>query len=119
MTSEELLQIAETTVAERNEFDYELNVCMALGCLSQHSDRVKAALTEEVARSGKRCHVRQTGCLGPCAAGPLVSVGPTGTLYGNVHEADAQVVVESLGGTTSRANFRLCLKTVARSIPRR
>ena len=98
MTSEELLQIAETTVAERNEFDYELNVCMALGCLSQHSDRVKAALTEEVARSGKRCHVRQTGCLGPCAAGPLVSVGPTGTLYGNVHEADAQVVVESLGG---------------------
>jgi bidirectional [NiFe] hydrogenase diaphorase subunit len=59
---------------------------------------VKAALTEEVARSGKRCHVRQTGCLGPCAAGPLVSVGPTGTLYGNVQEADAEAVVESLGG---------------------
>ena len=98
MTSEELQQIAETNVAERKEFDYELNVCMALGCMSQHSDKVKAALTEEVARSGKRCHVRQTGCLGPCAAGPLVSVGPTGTLYGNVHEADAEAVVESLGG---------------------
>ncbi len=99
MTSEEQQQIAETNVAERKEFDYELNVCMALGCMSQHSDKVKAALTEEVARSGKRCHVRQTGCLGPCAAGPLVSVGPTGTLYGNVHEADAEAVVESLGGT--------------------
>jgi bidirectional [NiFe] hydrogenase diaphorase subunit len=98
MTSEELQQIAETNVAERKEYDYELNVCMALGCMSQHSDRVKAALTEEVARSGKRCHVRQTGCLGPCAAGPLVSVGPTGTLYGNVQEADAEAVVESLGG---------------------
>jgi bidirectional [NiFe] hydrogenase diaphorase subunit len=98
MTSEELQQIAETDVAERKEFDYELNVCMALGCMSQHSDKVKAALTEEVARSGKRCHVRQTGCLGPCAAGPLVSVGPTGTLYGNVQEADAEAVVESLGG---------------------
>ena len=98
MTSEELLQIAETTVAERKEFDYELNVCMALGCMSQHSDKVKAALTEEVAKSGKRCHVRQTGCIGPCAAGPLVSVGPTGTLYGNVHEDDAEAVVASLGG---------------------
>jgi bidirectional [NiFe] hydrogenase diaphorase subunit len=98
MTSEELLQIAETNVAERKEFDYELNVCMALGCMSQHSDKVKAALTEEVARSGRRCHVRQTGCLGPCAAGPLVAVGPTGTLYGNVQEADAEAVVESLGG---------------------
>ena len=98
MTSEELQQIAETSVAERKEFDYELNVCMALGCMSQHSDKVKAALTEEVTRSGKRCQVRQTGCLGPCAAGPLVSVGPTGILYGNVHEADAEAVVESLGG---------------------
>jgi bidirectional [NiFe] hydrogenase diaphorase subunit len=98
MTSEELLQIAETNVAERKEYDYELNVCMALGCMSQHSDKVKAALTEEVARSGKRCHVRQTGCLGPCAAGPLVAVGPGGTLYGNVQEADAAAVVESLGG---------------------
>ncbi len=100
MTSEELQQIAETNVAERKEFDYELNVCMALGCMSQHSDRLKAALAEEVARSGKRCHVRQTGCLGPCAAGPLVSVGPSGTLYGNVHDSDAEAVVESLGGET-------------------
>jgi bidirectional [NiFe] hydrogenase diaphorase subunit len=102
MTSEELLQIAETNVAERKEYDYELNVCMALGCMSQHSDKVKAALTEEVARSGKRCHVRQTGCIGPCAAGPLVSVGPAGTLYGNVHEADAEAIVDSLGGKPVR-----------------
>jgi bidirectional [NiFe] hydrogenase diaphorase subunit len=97
MTSEELQQIAETNVAERKEFDYELNVCMALGCMSQHSDKVKAALTEEVARSGKRCHVRQTGCIGLCAAGPLVRVGPAGPLYGNVHEVDAKAVVHSLG----------------------
>jgi bidirectional [NiFe] hydrogenase diaphorase subunit len=100
MTSEELLQIAETNVAERKEFDYELNVCMALGCMSQHSDKVKAALAEEVARSGKRCHVRQTGCIGLCAAGPLVQVGPGGPLYGNVHETDAKAIVHSLGGKT-------------------
>ena len=98
MTSEELLQIAETNIAERKEFDYELNVCMALGCMSQRSDKVKTALTEEVARSGKRCHVRQTGCIGLCAAGPLVQVGPTGPLYGGVHETDAKAVVHSLGG---------------------
>ena len=97
MTSEELLQIAETNIAERKEFDYELNVCTALGCMSQRSDKVKAALVEEVAKSGKRCHVRQTGCIGLCAAGPLVQVGPTGPLYGNVHESDAKDVVHSLG----------------------
>ncbi|HEX9198984.1 MAG TPA: NuoF family protein [Acidobacteriaceae bacterium] len=100
MTSEELLQIAEANHAEREKYDYELNVCMGTGCMSQHSDKVKAALTDEVAKSGKRCHVRQTGCMGLCAAGPLVLVDPTETRYGNVHEADAKDVVESLGGKT-------------------
>jgi bidirectional [NiFe] hydrogenase diaphorase subunit len=98
MTNEELLQIVEANGAERENFDHHVNVCMALGCMSQHSDKLKDALTEEVAKSGKRCHVRQTGCMGLCAAGPLVRVEPTGTLYGNVHEADAKDIVDSLGG---------------------
>src|SRR5450755_1295126 len=98
MTSEELLQIAETTTAELKTFDYQLNVCMGTGCMSQHSDKVKAALTEEVAKSGKHCHVRQTGCMGLCAAGPLVLVDPSETRYGNVHASDAKDVVDSLGG---------------------
>jgi bidirectional [NiFe] hydrogenase diaphorase subunit len=98
MTSEELLQIAEASTAEHEQFDFQLNVCMGTGCMSQHSDKVKAALTEEVAKSGKHCHVRQTGCMGLCAAGPLVLVEPTETRYGNVHEADAKEVVDSLGG---------------------
>ena len=34
MTSEELLQIAETVKAEGARFDHEVNVCVALGCLS-------------------------------------------------------------------------------------
>ena len=76
MTSEELLQIAETVEAEDAKFDHEVNVCVALGCLSQHSDKLKDALTREAAASGKRCHVRQTGCMGLCAAGPLVMVKP-------------------------------------------
>jgi bidirectional [NiFe] hydrogenase diaphorase subunit len=98
MTSEELLQIAEASTAEHEQFDFQLNVCMGTGCMSQHSDKVKAALTEEVAKSGKHCHVRQTGCMGLCAAGPLVLVEPTETRYGNVHEADAKELVDSLGG---------------------
>ena len=100
MTSEELLQIAEADHAEHEKYDFELNVCMGTGCMSQHSDKVKAALTDEVAKSGKRCHVRQTGCMGLCAAGPLVLVDPAEIRYGNVHESDAKAVVESLGGET-------------------
>ena len=98
MTNEELLQIAEANSAERENLDHHVDVCMALGCMSQHSDKLKDALTGEVAKSGKRCHVRQTGCMGLCAAGPLVRVEPAGILYGDVHEADVKDIVDSLGG---------------------
>ena len=97
MTSEELLQIAETVEAEDAKFDHDVNVCVALGCLSQHSDKLKDALTREAAASGKRCRVRQTGCMGLCAAGPLVMVKPTGTLYAGVHENDSKALIDSLG----------------------
>src|SRR5450755_2094152 len=94
MTSEELLQIAETVNAEHEKFDYEVNVCMGTGCMSQHSGKLKEALAREAANSDKRCHVRQTGCMGLCAAGPLVLMEPAEKLYGGVHEGDASAVIE-------------------------
>ena len=102
MTSEELVQVAETVTAERQAADFEVNVCVALGCLSQHSDKLKDALCAEAVASGRNCRVRGTGCMGLCAAGPLVRVGKPAeaaaqTLYAGVHEADAREVIESLG----------------------
>ena len=52
MTSEELVQIAEEVNANRETFDFEVNVCVALGCLSQHSDKLKDALKAEAAGVG-------------------------------------------------------------------
>jgi bidirectional [NiFe] hydrogenase diaphorase subunit len=97
MTNEELLQIAETTAETHKQFEYELNVCEGTGCMSQHSDKLHDALIKEVETSGKKCHVRKTGCMGLCAAGPLVLVDPTETLYGGAHETDAKEIVASLG----------------------
>lgn len=103
MTSEELLEIAETANEERQRADFEIDTCVALGCLSQHSDRLKETLEREVSASGKSCHVRGTGCMGLCAAGPLVRMGLAGDtakqlLYAGIHEADARELVASLGG---------------------
>jgi bidirectional [NiFe] hydrogenase diaphorase subunit len=98
MNLEDLEQIAETVRLENAKFDHEINVCMGTGCLSQHSDKLKEALTEAVKASGKNAMVRRTGCMGLCAAGPLVLVDPEETLYGHVKAADAIAVAESLGG---------------------
>ena len=98
MNLEELEQIAESVRLENAKFDQEINVCMGTGCMSQHSDKLRDALTSAVAASGKRAFVRRTGCMGLCAAGPLVLVDPDETLYQHVNSSHAEAVVAALGG---------------------
>src|SRR5581483_5779070 len=94
---EELEQIAENLREGNARFDHEINACMGTGCLSQHSDRLKDELAKAVAASGKKVLVRRTGCMGLCAAGPLVLIDPDKTLYQHVNTAHAETVVNSLG----------------------
>jgi bidirectional [NiFe] hydrogenase diaphorase subunit len=103
MTIEELDQIADTVRAESAKYDYEINVCMGTGCLSQHSDKLKDALAAAVAAQGKRVLVRRTGCMGLCAAGPLVLADPDEILYQHVNESHAEAVVASLGSESIAA----------------
>ncbi len=98
MTLEELDQIVEQVRAENAKFDHEINVCMGTGCLSQHSDKLKDALTQAVEAQGKSALVRRTGCMGLCAAGPLVFIDPEETLYKHVNSTHAEAVIASLGG---------------------
>ena len=97
MTIEELEQVAESVRRENAKYDHEINVCMGTGCLSQHSDQLKDALAAEVAKQGKNAMVRRTGCMGLCAAGPLVLVDPQEILYQHVKTENAAAVAASLG----------------------
>ena len=98
MTIEELDQISEATRAEYAKYDHEINVCMGTGCLSQHSDRLKDELTKQVEAQGKNVFVRRTGCMGLCAAGPLVLVDPEEILYQHAQDKNAEAIVASLDG---------------------
>ena len=97
MTLEELDQIAANVRNEAAKFEHEINVCLGTGCLSQHSDRVKESIARAVEAQGKRAYVRRTGCMGLCAAGPLVLVDPEGTLYQHVNPGHAEEIAASLG----------------------
>ena len=97
MTIEELDQIAKSVKAENEKFDQEISVCMGTGCLSQHSDRLKDALAKAVETQGKNALVRRTGCMGLCAAGPLVLQEPNEILYQHVKDSDAEKIAASLG----------------------
>jgi bidirectional [NiFe] hydrogenase diaphorase subunit len=97
MNIEELEQIAESTRAEYAKYDHEINVCMGTGCLSQHSDKLKDALAKAAETAGSSTYVRRTGCMGLCAAGPLVLVDPEETLYQHVKPEHADAVIASMG----------------------
>jgi bidirectional [NiFe] hydrogenase diaphorase subunit len=71
-------------------------VCEAASCLAVGSDRVLPALTEAVARAGVTAAVRRVGCLGLCAAGPLVRVDPPGVLIERVDAMRTEAVVAAL-----------------------
>jgi bidirectional [NiFe] hydrogenase diaphorase subunit len=98
MTLEELDQISESTRAQYAKYDNEINVCMGTGCLSQHSDKLKDALAKAVESQGKNVFVRRTGCMGLCAAGPLVLVDPEEILYQHCDASHAEAIASSLGG---------------------
>jgi bidirectional [NiFe] hydrogenase diaphorase subunit len=98
MTIEELDQIAKSVRGENAKFSQEISVCMGTGCMSQHSDQLKEALAKAVAAQGKNALVRRTGCMGLCAAGPLVLLEPESTLYQHVNSSHAEKVAASLGG---------------------
>jgi len=72
-----------------------LNVCTGAGCVAAGSLAVQAALREALARRGlDGVKVVGTGCLGPCAGGPVLICEPGGIFYQKVAPADADRIVE-------------------------
>ncbi len=77
---------------------HSILVCEALGCLSSHSDRIRAALEREIVNLGlsDTVKVKPTGCPGMCQQGPIVMVEPGGTFYTKVKPEDALDIAGSL-----------------------
>jgi bidirectional [NiFe] hydrogenase diaphorase subunit len=100
LTPDDLSRVAEAENTAAKAFEHTIHVCMAAGCLSQHSDIVKQHLENEIEERGfTHCRVKGVGCMGLCSAGPLVSVrSKEETLYRSVSPHDAPAIVESLDG---------------------
>jgi bidirectional [NiFe] hydrogenase diaphorase subunit len=99
MIVEELEKIASTEQQSLRGFQHRVGVCVAAGCMSLASEQVKEALSAEAKRCGldKTCLIKGVGCLGPCAAGPLVALESDGVVYQGVTVQDAPEVIQSLG----------------------
>lgn len=98
LVPDDLPRVAAEAQAESGTFTHTIHVCVAAGCLSQHSDQVQQGLEHALHEQDKHhCRVKGVGCMGLCSAGPLVSLRPENTLYQHVTPEDAPAIVESLG----------------------
>ncbi len=72
-------------------------VCEAASCMSAQAHQILQRLGERVTETGMRdVSVKRVGCLGLCAAGPLVQIPETGQLFERVQPDDVEAIVGAL-----------------------
>jgi NADH-quinone oxidoreductase subunit F len=71
-------------------------ICTGGGCVASGALELSAAMRAAIEKRGLDGEVQvfETGCLGPCAAGPVAVVHPDGILYQNLKPADAERIAE-------------------------
>jgi (2Fe-2S) ferredoxin len=73
--------------------DKEILLCAGAGCIASGALELKAALEAALEKAGMEVPITETGCLGPCAKGPVIIVKPDNVFYEDVSKDDAQDIV--------------------------
>jgi NADH-quinone oxidoreductase subunit F len=78
------------------QFRSHVLVCTGGGCIASGALAVSAAFDEELKTKGlaEEVQVVETGCLGPCAVGPVALIYPDGVFYQNIKVPDVAEIVE-------------------------
>jgi len=71
-------------------------VCTGGGCIASGAMNIINSLKEHIKEAGidSKVKVVETGCLGPCAMGPVAVVWPEGTFYQGIKVEDTAEIVE-------------------------
>jgi NADH-quinone oxidoreductase subunit F len=106
-TPQELEKRRQEILVGQKKDVIEVTVCGGTGCLSNGSEQVAAAISEEMKKQGLngKAVLKKTGCHGFCERGPLVTINPMDIFYQRVAENDAaDIVSETLikGKTVER-----------------
>ncbi len=74
----------------------EILVCVGGGCLASGALEICKAFNEEIVKNelGHKATVVETGCMGPCAAGPVAKIMPDNVFYQGITADDAKMIIE-------------------------
>ncbi len=98
------LQALQNALLISKEYNSEkIFICAGGGCIASGSMKVKDAFVTQLKNAGlnETLDIMETGCLGPCAIGPVVVIGKDDTFYQKVRAQDVKEIVEQhlIGGT--------------------
>lgn len=76
--------------------EYQILVCVGGSCLASGALEICAAFRQAILQHDleSRVEVIETGCMGPCAAGPVAKIMPDNVLYEGITKEDAFTIVE-------------------------
>ena len=79
----DLIRIKEEYIEKQKKYSRQVLVCGGAGCISSHCKEVQDALKQAVKERNLEDQVQilVTGCMGTCAAGPVLLVEPEGIFY--------------------------------------
>ncbi|HHT47388.1 MAG TPA: NADH-quinone oxidoreductase subunit NuoF [Firmicutes bacterium] len=97
-TPEELEQVRQGILSQRDPNKPCISVCVGAGCVASGADDVLAAFKEEIEKQGLSAEVdtKGTGCPGFCQRGPVVVVFPEETCYLQVKPEDVPEIVSAI-----------------------
>lgn len=101
-SSTEFQTLYNTLLKSKEHNSEKVYICAGGGCIASGSSKVKDAFAKELENSKltDQLDVVQTGCLGPCAIGPVVVIGKDDTFYQKVRAQDVKKIIEEhiIGG---------------------
>jgi NADH-quinone oxidoreductase subunit F len=89
----EKFRVSVLAAKKKNASHKQILLCAGAGCIASGSLRLKKALVEKISEEKLDVEVVETGCLGPCAQGPVIVVNPDQTFYENLKPEDAADIV--------------------------
>ncbi len=86
----------QTLSKSHDDTTREILVCVGGGCLASGALEICKAFRDALAAHdlGHKATVVETGCMGPCAAGPVAKIMPDNVFYQGITPADAKSIVE-------------------------
>jgi len=94
--TQDLINIEKEALAKYN---HRIHVCAGTGCISSNSELLIKTFEDFINQQGlsDTIVVKKVGCMGLCAAGPIVSIMPDNILYKNVTVEDIPEIINALG----------------------